>query len=176
MTAIKLAVILATAAICGCVRQHQISSSQQTGKVGPAAASREPEGESAGAMLGTWQSRDHEILLSLGSDESWKWWDLSQTKGRPPEPPALAGQWFLRKGVLYLRIDQTKEEPERIGPGLAFALEVKSVSPDAIILHHPRESNNMNFKRIAEPDGPANRSQPVRSDPNGTPPAAGSGR
>src|SRR5436190_23926377 len=88
MTAINLAAILGAAAICGCA-QHHISSSQQAGGIGPSAPAREPATDPAAAMLGTWESHDDEILLKLGPDECWKWWDLSQQRGRPPEPPTL---------------------------------------------------------------------------------------
>jgi len=103
------------------------------------------------AMAGTWHSRKDTILLDLASGGHWKWWDLREQSGRPSEPPALEGSWFVRKGVLFLVIEQTKQPPERIGPGLAFALNVKSVTSDAMILHRPSQTDDMKFRRIPEP-------------------------
>ena len=80
----------------------------------------------------------------------------------------LAGSWFVRKGILFLRIEQTKEEPERIGPGLAFTFDVKSVTQDEMVVHQMRDKDEMKFRRIAE-DGAANRSQPFRSETNRIP-------
>ncbi len=88
----------------------------------------------------------------------------------------LAGTWFVRNGILFLRIEETKEPPERIGPGLAFTFDVKSVTPDALVLHQMRENDDMKFRRIAEPNGPANGSQPNRSETNSASGAAGSRR
>ncbi len=88
----------------------------------------------------------------------------------------LEGSWFVRNGVLFLRIEHTKEEPERIGPGLAFTFDVKSVTPEALVLHQMREEHDMEFRRIADPDGAANRNQPVPIETNQTSQPAGSNR
>ena len=88
----------------------------------------------------------------------------------------LEGSWFVRNGILFLRIEHTKEEPERIGPGLAFTFDVKSVTAQALVLHQMREEDDMKFRRIAEPSGPTNGSQPFRSQTNRTSEAAGAQR
>src|ERR1051326_7409542 len=132
MSTTKLIATLAAAALCGCER-HQVSPPPPTVDSSRAPSAAEAEAKTVATMVGIWEDNKNMVLLRLGPDEQWKWWDVYGHGGRAPEPPMLAGQRFVRKGILYLRIDQTKEEPERIGPGLAFALEVKSVSPDAII-------------------------------------------
>jgi hypothetical protein len=136
----------------------------------------EPANHTAAEMVGTWHSREGSILLELASEEHWKWWDLSEQSGRPSEPPMLAGSWFVRNGILFLRIEQTKEPQERLGPGLAFTFDVRSVTPESMVLHQMRDEHEMKFRRIAEPGGPANGSQRVRSETNQTSSAAGSRR
>src|SRR5262245_60048501 len=102
---------LAVLAICGCAGQRVSYPSQPT----PACVVSAEE-----FLAGTWQCGERGILLELGSNERWKWWDLHEQSGHTSDPPMLAGSWFVHKGLLYLRIEHTKEEPERIGPGLAF--------------------------------------------------------
>jgi len=175
MSTTKIIATLSAAILWGCER-HQISPPPPTVTTSPAPKATEAAAKTVTTMVGDWEDNDNMVLMRLSQDEQWKWWDVHGQGERPPEPPMLAGQWFVRRGVLYLRIDDTKEEPERIGPGLAFALEVKSVSPDTIVLHHPRENHDMNFRRVSELDGAANRSQPVSPQTNRPSAPAGSGR
>jgi hypothetical protein len=112
----------------------------------------------------------------LAQDGRWKWWDLNEQSGRPSEAPLLGGRWFVREGVLFLRIEDVKERTGHINPDLAFTFDVRSVTPEAMVLYEIGEKVEMKFRRIAEPDGPANGSQPIRSETNRTPSAAGSRR
>jgi hypothetical protein len=104
------------------------------------------------AMMGTWRSRDPPTLVELGPGQRWKWWDLSAQSRLPSEPPDVAGSWFVRNGILFLRIEKTMEEAERIGPSLAFTYDVKSVTPEAMVLHQTGQED-MTFRRIAEGSG-----------------------
>ena len=149
MRAIDFMLMLAILAICGCAG-HRTSSHSETVAASKSAPITEPSTNSAATMVGTWRCREGAILLELDPHEHWKWWDLSEQSGSRSERPMLAGGWFVRDGILYLRIEQTKDEPERIGPGLAFALEVKAVNRDSLVLHHPREEEDKKFERIAD--------------------------
>ena len=163
---------LAVLGVCGC-DERPVSSPNQPVAANKSASTPQPATDTTATMVGTWHSRESSTLLELAGDERWKWWDLREQSGRPSEPPMLAGSWFVRKGILFLRIEQTKEEPERIGPGLAFTFDVKSVTQDEMVVHQMRDKDEMKFRRIAEP-GAANASQPFRSETNSTSPAADS--
>ena len=172
----SIAAVLWIVAICSCVGQgasqpRESASTLQSTNSPPTSGSDVPL-----AMAGTWHSREDMILLELGRGGHWRWWDLHEQSGRPSEPPALEGSWFVRKGILFLVIEQTKDPPERIGPGLAFALSVNSVTSDAIILHHARETHDMKLRRVPEPSGAADGSQPSSTDTNHASGAAGSRR
>ena len=85
--------------------------------------------------------------------------------------------------------DKTKAPPPQIPlqvpPGkhtIRFAPEIRDITMKPKPQNNYLPSNPVeieiegNLKKPAEPDGPANGSQPVSSDPNRTPAAAGSGR
>lgn len=155
MRTINFIVALALLTVCGCAERSVTSPSQPvTAKA--SAPAPPPATDATAAMVGTWHCREHGFLWDLADDGHWKWWDLSEQSGRPSDPPMLAGTWFVRNEILFLRIQETKEPAERIGPGLAFTFDVKSVTADAMILHQMREQEDMKFRRIAEPSAAPN--------------------
>src|SRR5436309_2415693 len=106
MSTANLIATLGVLAICGCAERH-VSSSNQPAAVNTSPRTTEPDTNTPDAMMGTWHSRDGGILLELAGGERWKWWDLSEQSARPSEqPPMLGGSWFVRKGILFLRIEQ----------------------------------------------------------------------
>lgn len=151
----------------GASSPRDVAGSVQSTNLSSASGSDTPS-----VMAGTWHCRDQTILLELGRDGHWKWWDLTDPGRRFSEAPVLEGGWFVRKGVLFLFIERTKEPAERIGPGLALTFKVTSVSADALSLHQVRGNNDTKFRRIPEPGGPAEGDQPVRSGTNQTSGAA----
>ena len=66
----------------------------------------------------------------------------------------LSGTWFVRNQILYLRIEHTRDEPERIGPGLGFTFDVKSLTAQTLILHQMRDKADMPFRRVGEVRSP----------------------
>jgi hypothetical protein len=127
-------------------------------------------------MAGTWRF-DGNIWLEISSGGRWSWWNLSeQTERRPSGPPLLEGSWFVRKGILLLLIEKTREPTIGPGcPGWAMTFEVKSITPDAMFLHQVTRSDNYEFRRVPEPAAAADRSQPSSTQTNRASPAAGSG-
>src|SRR5258706_147408 len=137
MRTIKLIATLAVLGTCGCA-ERRASSPNQPRTANPPTSPRGFPTNPAPAIAGPWHSREHSFLGDLANAGHWKGWDLGEQSGRPTDPPMLAGTWFVRNGILFLRIEETKEPPERIGPGLAFTFDVKSVTPDALVLHQMR--------------------------------------
>jgi hypothetical protein len=174
MRTIDLAMAVVIVALSGCAGHHASTPSQSLAGSTPTTTAEPAATDHPVAMAGTWHCRENSIVIELAADGQWRWWESGQSR-RPPEAPALTGSWFIRKAALYLRIEHTKEPPERIGPGLAFTFDVKSVTPEAMILHHMREEGDLTFRRIAEPSGAASRGQPVDSETSRMSAAAGPG-
>src|SRR6266403_1902403 len=104
MRTIKLIATLAVLGTCGCA-ERRASSPNQPRTANTPTSTPELATNTAAAIAGTWHSREHSFLWDLANDGHWKWWDLREQSGRPTDPPMLAGTWFVRNGILFLRIE-----------------------------------------------------------------------
>jgi hypothetical protein len=62
----------------------------------------------------------------------------------------MSGKWFVHEQVLYLRIEQPLEGAGHVGPGMAFAMDVKSIGPNAMVLNLGGTEKDMSWKRVPE--------------------------
>lgn len=168
----KLAATLGIlAVVCSCAAQHTFARPDSSNSVQRVNLPAESATDVPTAMAGTWHCRENTILLELSTQGHSKWWDLKEQSGRPSEPPIFEGSWFVRKGLLFLLNEKTNEPPESIGPGRAFAFHVKSVTPDAMLLHQSGQNDDLRFRRIPEPAGAPDTGQLARkAEPKPTAP------
>ncbi len=98
------------------------------------------------AMAGTWHCRERELVWELTADGHWKWWDLEEQSGRPSEPPAISGTWFIHEGILVLRVETGTSH---IPPGIAYTFDIRSVAAQAIVLYEASTKEQITLKRVA---------------------------
>jgi hypothetical protein len=110
------------------------------------------------------------LNIQLSADRSWSW--SVHSENPRTDPNKQSGTWFVHDRVLVLRSNST--DP-RLWPKMAFPFDIKSITPQTIVVTNS-PLGDRTWTRIAQRDGAANRSQPVRSRANPTSGAAGSGR
>jgi hypothetical protein len=126
-------------------------------------------------LVGTWRwdvpaKEETNVFLEihLSADKSWS---ISSDR-----PPALAddqsGTWFVHERILVLRIANTKT---KYWEKMAWPFDIKSATPKTLVLTNS-PLGDVTWTRIAQRNGAANRSQPVRPETNRTSATAGSGR
>ena len=97
------------------------------------------------------------MLIKLSPDGIWRWWDLRGEGPQVSEPPLMSGKWFIREQVLYLRILQHSEGGGHgFSPGMAMALDIKSLRQDALVLSRDIADADITWNRVAEPGAPPN--------------------
>jgi hypothetical protein len=127
---------LAALALNGCVHQP-------TPKVEPAVSQVAPGQSEAASLVGTWATGipdepEQTARIQLGADEHWSLWSSRRNEYTDASKPSKAGTWFVRKGKVFLLVEQS--ESDKIIPGMAFAFDIKSVSSDrAVVLWGGRE-------------------------------------
>ncbi len=103
-----------------------------------------PDQLKAQSLVGTWsvsipdgKEKMTNLTIELGSNERWTLWrPIAQPTTIPLRPvpesikPAESGSWFVRKGTLFLRIE--KSATDKVIPGMAAALDLKSVSSNKV--------------------------------------------
>ncbi len=103
------------------------------------------------SLVGTWGTAipdepEEVAQVELKQDERWSFWPPPSQRPEyvDAKQPSQSGTWFVRKGTVFLRIEQS--ESDKIIPGMAFAFDIKSVSSDrAVVLWAGRE---MRFRKI----------------------------
>ena len=129
------------------------------------------------SIAGTWHWRDGKMLIELSAEGLWRLWNLEEQSGRPSEPPFMSGKWFVHDQALYLRIEHHAEGGvHAFQPGMAIVFDINSVTPEVLHLNLLGTEKEVTWRLVAEPAGPANGSQPIRSGTNSTSTAAGSCR
>lgn len=97
----------------------------------------------AASLVGTWATGipdepKQTARIELGADEHWSLWPSRRNEYIDASKPSQAGTWFVRKGKVFLLVEQS--ESDKIIPGMAFAFDIKSVSSDrAVVLWGGRE-------------------------------------
>lgn len=97
----------------------------------------------AAVLVGAWATGipdepEQTERIELGADEHWSLWPSRHHEYIDANKPSEAGTWFVRKGKVFLLVEQS--ESDKIIPGMAFAFDIKSVSSDkAIVLWGGRE-------------------------------------
>jgi hypothetical protein len=130
--------IFAPLALSGCV--HQRGAREEPKPTVSQEASVETE---TAALVGTWGTAlpdepDQTAQIVLGTDERWSLWPASKPAYTGPKKPSQAGTWFVRKGKVFLLVDES--ESDKIIPGMTFAFDIKTVSSDtAVVLWGGRE-------------------------------------
>jgi hypothetical protein len=86
------------------------------------------------AVVGLWRfsipSEPQQMTIRIDGGTKWAWWaQPSQVSGA--EPPTQSGTWFIRKGTLFLRVQQTQSD--KIIPNMVFAFDLKSATSNAIV-------------------------------------------
>ena|SRR6266550_2116809 len=103
------------------------------------------------ALVGTWATAVPDeptqvAQVELKHDEQWSFWPPPSQRPEyvDAKKPSQTGTWFVRKGTLFLRVEQS--ESDKIIPGMAFAFDIKSVSSDrAVVLWGGQE---MRFRKV----------------------------
>jgi len=127
-------------------------------------------------LLGTWrwcpQQEDTNVFMKvhLSAYRSWTW--FVEHNNPVTHPDNQAGSWFVHNRVLVLRVDKTDL---RLIQKMAYTFDIETVTSATLILTNS-PFGDMTWTRIAQPDGAANRTQPVRTETNQRREAAGSGR
>jgi hypothetical protein len=111
------------------------------------------------------------LKIQLSANRKWHWSVFSDNPRTDPNEES--GTWFVHERLLVLRIVETKTK--MFEKGCAWAFDIKSVTPQTLAITNS-PFGDRTWTRIAQRDGAANRSQPIRSETNRTPSAAGSGR
>jgi len=99
--------------------------------------------EETASLIGTWATAipdepEQTTQVVLGADEHWTFWPTGPRENTDPKKPNQAGTWFVRNGKVFLLVEQS--ESDKVLPGMAFAFDIKSVSPDrAVVLWGGRE-------------------------------------
>lgn len=101
---------------------------------------------STAAMVGTWHCRERKLVWELTADGHWKWWDLEEQSGRPSEPPAIGGAWFIHEGILVLRVETGTSH---IPAGIAYTFDIKSVAAQVLMLYEPGTKAQITLRRVA---------------------------
>jgi hypothetical protein len=129
---------LAALALSGCV--HQPASKVEPKPTTSQVALGQAE---AASLVGTWaigipDEAEQTARIELGVDEHWSLWPSRRNEYVDASKPSQAGTWFVRKGKVFLLVEQC--ESDKIIPGMAFAFDIKSVSSDrAVVLFAGRE-------------------------------------
>lgn len=130
--------VLAALALSGCAHQPATK-----GEPKPTVSQVAPVQTQAALLIGTWATAipdepEQTAQIVLGADERWSLWPPSRPAYTDPKKPSQAGTWFVRKGKVFLLVDES--ESDKIIPGMAFAFDIKTVSSDrAIVLWEGRE-------------------------------------
>jgi hypothetical protein len=173
MRSLRLTGLLIGLALAGCGEKQDT----RPGSVPATPTNAVPNTRAVSSIEGTWHWRDAKMLVELSADGRWLWWNLEEQSGRSSEPPLMNGKWFIRDDALYLRIEHHAEGGGHgVSPGMAMVFDVKAVDPQLLHLGWAMQKEEITWKRIAEPDGAADQSQPVRAETNQTSAAAGPGR
>jgi hypothetical protein len=150
--------------------------SQEKDLASPAARTTNSLSSLEALLVGTWrwdlpaQEKPNVFMtFHLSPDRSWSY---SMHSDPRIELEEHSDSWFVHERILVLRMAQTNG---KLLGKFAWACDIKSVDPKTIVLTNS-PLGDMTWKRIAQQDGPANRSQPVGSGTNRPPAAAGSGR
>ncbi len=110
------------------------------------------------------------LKVHLSADGSWSW-SVHSDKPRA-DPNKQSGTWFVHERVLVLRVGDSNT---RLFHKMAFTFDIKSFTPQTLALTNS-PLGDVTWTRIAQRDGAANGSQPIRSEATGTSGAAGSRR
>lgn len=163
MHARLLIVVAATIGLLGCrqtepVKTHAVQKAAMAASRGAAAPS-----VVAAFLAGTWRwwpepGSDECITIELSRDGRWRWAPSQQDASAPPEPQG--GSWFVHEGTLVLRVEGG--DTGQLPPGMAFTFNLKSLTAQQALMSIPGEVDDIVWERLAEPDDPANGSQPVR--------------
>jgi hypothetical protein len=100
----------------------------------PMPAQSAPAQTEVGSLVGAWQTMTPDepqqtARVELRADEHWSFWPLSRPQYVDAKKPSQSGTWFVRKGKVFLLVEES--ESDKIIPGMAFAFDIKSVSGDA---------------------------------------------
>jgi hypothetical protein len=130
--------LLTSLALGGCM--HQPTTAPEPT---PTASQLAPGQTEAASLVGTWATGipdepEQTARIELGADEQWSLWPSRRNEYVDAKKPSQAGTWFARKGKVFLLVEQS--ESDKIIPGMAFAFDIKSVSPErAVVLWGGRE-------------------------------------
>ncbi len=136
--------LLGALALSGC-KHHPATRAEPKPPVSQVA----PAQTETASLVGTWATAipdepEQMARVELGADEHWSLWPPRRPEYTDPKKPSQAGTWFVRNGKVFLLVEQS--ESDKIIPGMAFALDIKSVSSDrAVVLWGGRE---MRCRRI----------------------------
>jgi hypothetical protein len=130
-------------------------------------------------VMGTWRVDFPEaeqegtnvfLKIQLSGDGTWSW--SAHSENPRTDPNGQSGTWFVHERVLVLRSDSTDPKLWR---KMAFPFDIKSINAQTMVVTNS-PLGDRTWTRIAQRDGAANGSQPIRSQTNSTPGAAGSRR
>jgi hypothetical protein len=174
-----------TIGLLGCQETNRPNptSSQPTPVVSQAKAPN--AAELTAGLAGTWRfSMENSdstpgewATVELLPDGHFRWLPTGKDYVIPPEK----GSWFVYEKVLVLRL--RGNAGGHMPPGSALTFDIKTLTPQMATMSTPIDAGPgevkqvmCNLKRLAQPDGSANASQPIRSETNSTSSAAGSRR
>ena len=110
------------------------------------------------------------LKIQLSANGSWSW--LVCSDNPRTDPNRQSGTWFVHERILVLRSNGT--DP-RMFAKMAFPFDIKTVTPQTLVVTNS-PLGDRTWTRIAQRDGAANGSQPLRSETNSTTAGAGSRR
>jgi hypothetical protein len=134
--------------------------------------------DSTKALAGIWHlsfgriESDEGLRIELLTNGLWKAWSLE--KGTVTSPAVLAGPWFVHDRTLVLRVQGTNNG--HLLPGSALTFDLEDVTSRSIKMSSLLDTVAITLERLAQQDGAANGSQPVRPETNSPSSAAGSRR
>ncbi len=123
---------LAALVLSGCVHQPATNVEPK-----PTVSQVAPDQTEAASLVGTWATGipdepEQTARIELGADEHWSLWPARRNEYVDASKPSQAGTWFVRKGKVFLLVEQS--ESDKIIPGMAFAFGLRSVSSDRAVV------------------------------------------
>lgn len=178
-------VVAGTIGLLGCQEASQPNpTSNQPSPVASQAKASDSAGLTAG-LAGTWRFSMEDsdptptefATVELLPDGHFRWLPTGKDYVIPPGK----GSWFVYEKVLVLRLGGNAGG--HMPPGSALTFDIKTLKPHMATMSTPIDAGPgevkqvmWNWKRLAQPDGAANGSQPIPSETNRTSSAAGSRR